>query len=1129
SFTPITHTVSASAGTGGGVSPATQTVNQGTTTTVTLTPASGYIISTVTGCDGTLSGNTYTTAAISASCLVSVSFMPITGVTHTVSAIAGTGGGISPAAQTVEQGAITTVTVTPNSGYAISTVSGCDGSLSGNTYTTGTIAASCSVSASFTPITHTVSALSGTGGEVSPATQTINQGLTTTVTVTPNSGYAISTVSGCSGSLLGNTFTTGAIAASCSVSAAFSLIIVNIIPIANNDDVDVQQNSQHNIIDILSNDSDADGDTLTVTEVSANYGTVTIKSDGTLSYSPLGESSETDIITYTISDGNGGIASAVVTVTVIVVENKAPIAIDDSYAFTSFTPVTLDVLINDSDPENDPIELVSVQSDIGEVEIVDGVLIYTPKQGVGGTFTITYSIKDSVGNIAKAKISVRIESENGPVITLPQDLCGDFTVNATGLYSRVDLGVASAVDRFGNVLPVSLINGQVLYPPGINEAFWQATDAEGNTAVEKQFVCVNPIISIEKNQTVFEGESATVSIYLNGKSPVYPVVVAFDVIGNESDHNLHSGEVVITSGTKVTVNFDTFSDDVAEGDEAVDITLSNTLNIGAKNSHRFVITENNVAPELSLSVLQNQEQRLMVTLADGVVTVLGAVYDPNTTDSFSYDWQPSDNSIVNTSTDLTRFTFDPSALSVGIYTLSVTVTDSGTPQLSDEETVYIQVVSALAELTSADNDGDLIPDNVERYKDTDGDGIPDYLDRISECNVLQEEAIVHDGYLIEGQSGVCLRRGSLTIGGQTGGAQITEDDIVNNHDDEFVEDSEAVNVGGIFDYIAYSLPDHGMTFAITMPQRKPIPANGVYRKYRAGSGWGFFIENERNSLWSTQGEPGYCPPPNSNTNGDNQWTLGLTEGHWCVQQIIEDGGINDDDGLVNSMVFDPGGVAVMLSANQLPVAVDDYLEMTMNNEKTIEVLVNDTDEDGDLLIISSATVNIGTVDIVNNQLVYQPVANYIGIITIDYGITDNNGGTDHAVAYITILNNAAPIIANENSTINQDGSVSINLLDNDSDAENDILSLISIDNAQVSFTADGQATFTPNANFFGVITINYVVQDSLGNTAEGQWIITVREVIQVNAKTSGGGALHLIALYLLLMIFLRRQYNRYEK
>jgi N-acetylneuraminic acid mutarotase len=72
------------------------------------------------------------------------------GVTsYAVSATAGTGGTITPASAMLAAGSTTTFTVTAKSGYAISSVSGCGGTLSGNTYTTGTTNADCTVTASF--------------------------------------------------------------------------------------------------------------------------------------------------------------------------------------------------------------------------------------------------------------------------------------------------------------------------------------------------------------------------------------------------------------------------------------------------------------------------------------------------------------------------------------------------------------------------------------------------------------------------------------------------------------------------------------------------------------------------------------------------------------------------------------------------------------------------------------------------------------------------------------------------------------------------------------------------------------------------------------------------------------------
>ena len=147
--------------------------------------------------------------------------------TYTVTPVAGTGGSISPnTAQTITINNTTSFTVTPNSTYQISSVTGCGGSLSGNTYTTGAITANCTVTASFTPITFTVTPSAGAGGSITPNTpQTVIVNNTTSFTVTPNSGYTINAVTGCGGSLSGSTFTTGAITASCNVAASFTQLL----------------------------------------------------------------------------------------------------------------------------------------------------------------------------------------------------------------------------------------------------------------------------------------------------------------------------------------------------------------------------------------------------------------------------------------------------------------------------------------------------------------------------------------------------------------------------------------------------------------------------------------------------------------------------------------------------------------------------------------------------------------------------------------------------------------------------------------------------------------------------------------------------------------------------------------
>jgi hypothetical protein len=72
-------------------------------------------------------------------------------------------------------------------------------------------------------------------------------------------------------------------------------------------------------ISVLNNDTDVDGDNLTVVAVTQGAnGTVNITGSGkTLSYKPRNGFSGTDTFNYTVSDGKGGTATATVTVTVL--------------------------------------------------------------------------------------------------------------------------------------------------------------------------------------------------------------------------------------------------------------------------------------------------------------------------------------------------------------------------------------------------------------------------------------------------------------------------------------------------------------------------------------------------------------------------------------------------------------------------------------------------------------------------------------------------------------------------------------------------------------------------------------------------------------------------------------------
>ncbi|WP_406736726.1 Hint domain-containing protein [Thioclava sp. GXIMD4215] len=183
---------------------------------------------------------------------------------------------------------------------------------------------------------------------------------------------------------------------------------INLSPDAENDTATVAEDDSV-IIDVLGNDSDPQGDTLTVTSASAEHGSVTVNDDGTLTYTPDADYNGDDKITYTIDDGNGNTDSAEVAVSVTPV-NDDPVAQDDTASTGYNTPVTVDVLANDTDIDGDTLSISGTPvSEDGSVSVnSDGTLTFTPNEGFSGEATVTYQVSDGQGGLDDATLTVTV-------------------------------------------------------------------------------------------------------------------------------------------------------------------------------------------------------------------------------------------------------------------------------------------------------------------------------------------------------------------------------------------------------------------------------------------------------------------------------------------------------------------------------------------------------------------------------------------------------------------------------------------------------------------------------------------------------------------------------------------------
>lgn len=175
-------------------------------------------------------------------------------------------------------------------------------------------------------------------------------------------------------------------------------------------------------INVLTNDTDTNGDVLTITSVSKpQFGTATI--DGqTVSYTPNANFVGNDSFSYFISDGKGGTAAGSVTIIVNGNNgpNQSPTAADDAATTAPGSAVIIDVLVNDGDPNGDAL-LITIDGppNNGKASVENGKIVYTPNAGFVGTDSFTYIVSDGKGGTATAKVTVQVTAGNAFSLYLP--------------------------------------------------------------------------------------------------------------------------------------------------------------------------------------------------------------------------------------------------------------------------------------------------------------------------------------------------------------------------------------------------------------------------------------------------------------------------------------------------------------------------------------------------------------------------------------------------------------------------------------------------------------------------------------------------------------------------------------
>lgn len=174
-------------------------------------------------------------------------------------------------------------------------------------------------------------------------------------------------------------------------------------PLAHDDSFSVPEDTAAmvSLPGVLANDRTRSNSGVTAVLVTgAAHGVLTLKPNGSLSYTPARDFSGIDVFSYAATDGTRMSEPAIVAITVTAV-NDPPVAVDDRIIFRRNAPQKLRVVQNDFDVDGQiepgTIGIVSPPQN-GRVTIgSNGVIIYTPNPGFSGTDAFTYVVWDDRG------------------------------------------------------------------------------------------------------------------------------------------------------------------------------------------------------------------------------------------------------------------------------------------------------------------------------------------------------------------------------------------------------------------------------------------------------------------------------------------------------------------------------------------------------------------------------------------------------------------------------------------------------------------------------------------------------------------------------------------------------------
>ena len=540
--------------------------------------------------------------------------------------------------------------------------------------------------------------------------------------------------------------------------------VLNSPPTATDDGTISVEHGDAISVDILANDTDPDGDSLSIAIVTAATNGSGSVSNDSISYTANTNYTGIDSLQYSVCDDCGCDSAWVY----FSVTNDPPIAATDNITLNEDTTnVTIPVQANDIDPDNDPLttSVVSGPTSGGSISVVGNDLQYIPPANFNGTDTIIYSICDN--GIPSLCDTDTVFITVIPVNDAPDAVTDFVTLNEDTANAFIDVQV-NDTDPDGDALTTTIVssptsgatasvaNGDsISYTPPAN---FNGTDTiiysicdNGIPSLcdtDTVFITVIPVndapdavtdfvtlnedtanafIDVQVNDTDPDGDALTTSIVSGATSGGTASVANGDSISYTPPANFNGTDTIIYSicdnGSPVLCDTDT-----------IFILVTSTSVNGSPIAENDTLTTSDTT-HLVIDVLGNDldpdGDSLSVTILSGPTGGTGTVNG-----NIIY---LADSGFCGLDS-LTYIVCDPyGACNTAVVYITVVPADTDGDGIPDHiEGTDDPDSDSFGNFEDLDSDGDGIPDSAEAGDlsdpcnigliDTDNDGTPDYLD-----------------------------------------------------------------------------------------------------------------------------------------------------------------------------------------------------------------------------------------------------------------------------------------------------------------------------------------------------------------------------------------------------------------